>query len=263
MLPFEKLLAKEPIEFKNGIYYFDSHNHGDCFDKEDALEWDNGRLENNWNKQKFLDNPTIRYMLNAIISNSTEIIDLACGPGLGLIPSIKRLTPAFPCTATDANAMVLEHWKNWLDKNQPDSGINFAQFSILDMPFNDNSAPAFTSNIGLSSVRGGQTDYDIAVGEVYRCLVLGGYLYTIESEWMDIPSILQVFKKMNWQPWNIFTEKQTSWHDRFLAAGFEIVWEEISERRYFTADDNELGEASCKLQVPVGVKETAFVLRKK
>ena len=67
---------------------------------------------------------------------------------------------------------------------------------------------------------------------------------------------------MGWQPWNIFTEKQTSWHDRFLAAGFEIISEGISDCRYFTADDNELGEASCRLGIPVGVKETAFILRK-
>lgn len=263
MLSFEKLLSKEPKEIKNGIYYFDSHNHGDCFDKEDALEWDNGRLKSSWKNSKFLDTPVTAKLIDTIIAKQDAIIDLACGPGMGLIPSIKQLAPALPCTATDANAMVLEHWKSWLDINQPSSGIGFAQFSILDMPFHDNSIPAFTSYIGLSSTRGGQADYDAAVKEVYRCLAPGGYLYTIESEWMDIPSILQVFKKMNWQPWNIFTEKQTSWHDRFLAAGFEIVWEEISERRYFTADDNELGEASCKLQIPVGVKETAFVLRKK
>lgn len=262
MLPFEKLLSKEPKEIKNGIYYFDAHNHGDNFDSEDALEWDNGRLESNWNKQKFLDNPTIRNMLNAIVSSGTEIIDLACGPGMGLIPSIKQLAPALPCTATDANAMVLEHWKSWLDKNQPGSGIEFSQFSVLDMPFKDNSVAAFTSNIGLSSVRGGQTDYDTAVNEVFRCLAPGGHLYTIESEWMDIPTILQVFKTMEWQPWNCFTGKQTSWHDRFLAAGFEIISEVISDCRYFTADDNELGEASCKLGIPIGVKETAFVLRK-
>lgn len=116
-------------------------------------------------------------------------------PGMGLIPSIKQLAPALPGTATDANAMILEHWKNWLDKNRPDSGIGFAQFSILDMPFRDNSIPVFTSYIGLSSTRGGQTDYDTAVNEVFRCLAPGGYLYTIESEWTDIPAILQVFEK--------------------------------------------------------------------
>lgn len=189
MLPFIKLLSKEPTEIKNNIYYFDAHNYGDCFNEEDAMEWDSGRLANNWNKHCFLENPVTK-------------------------------------------------------------------------KFQDNSVPAFTSNIGLSSTRGGQADYDTAAKEIFRCLAPGGYLYTIESEWTDIPTILQVFEKMNRQPWNCFTEKQTSWHDRFLAAGFEIISEELSNCRYFTKDDNELGEASCRYGIPVDVKETAFILRK-
>lgn len=260
---FEKKLAKEPLEIRNGIYYFEAHDHGDWFDEADAAEWDNGRLENNWKKRKFFENPTTKKLIETIISNGKEIIDLACGPGMGLIPSIKQSDPAFHCTATDANAMVLEHWKRYLDWNFMTHGVGFAQFSVLDMPFKDNSVPSFSSNIGLSSVRGGQEDYDKAVKEVYRCLMPGGYLYAIESEWLDIPAILQVFEKWGQKPWNCFTEAQMSWHDRFLAAGFEIVTEEEVQHRIFTAEDNELGEASVRLGIPVGTKETAFVLKKR
>ncbi len=263
MLLFEKKLAKEPVDFKEGIYYFDAHDHGDCFDENDTEEWDNGRLESNWNNRKFLENPTTKKLIETIIKNDKEIIDLACGPGMGLIPAVKQMDPNFHCTATDANAMLLEHWKQYLDWNYFTYGIGFAQFSVLDMPFLNDSVPAFSSNIGLSSVRGGADDYDKAVKEVYHCLEPGGYLYAIESEWLDIPAILQVFGKAGKTPWNCFTEKQTSWHDRFLAAGFEIVSEEEVQCHYFTAEDNELGEASCKFGIPVGTKETAFVLRKK
>ncbi len=263
MLIFEKKLAKEPTDIKDGIYYFDAHDHGDYFDESDAAEWDNGRLKNNWNKRKFLENPTTKNLIETIVANGKEVIDLACGPGMGLIPSVKQLDPAFHCTATDANAMVLEHWKQYLDRNHFGYGIGFAQFSVLDMPFKDSSVPAFSSNIGLSSVRGGASDYDTAVKEVYRCLEPGGYLYAIESEWMDIPAILQVFEKWGQESWTCFTEAQMSWHDRFAAAGFEIVSEEVVQHRIFTAEDNELGEMSVKFEIPVGTKETAFVLRKK
>ncbi len=263
MLMFEKKLVKEPLDIKNGIYYFDAHNDGDWYGEEDAAEWDNGRLESNWKKQKFLENPTTKKLIDTIIANGKEVIDLACGPGMGLIPSVKQLDPAFYCTATDASGMVLTHWKQYLDRNHLGYGIGFAQCSVLDMPFKDGSVPAFSSNIGLSSVRGGQEEYDNAVKEVYRCLAPGGYLYAIESEWMDIPAILQVFEKMGQEPWNCFIEAQRSWHDRFVAAGFEIVSEELVEHHYFTAEDNDLGEASVKFGIPVGTKETAFVLRKK
>jgi len=263
MLIFEKKLAKEPVDIKDGIYYFDAHDHGDWFGEEDAAEWDNGRLESNWKKQMFLENPTTKKLIETIVANGKEVIDLACGPGMGLIPSVKQLDSAFQCTATDANAMVLTHWKKYLDWTCMTHGVGFAQFSVLDMPFKDNSVPSFSSNIGLSSVRGGQEDYDAAVKEVYRCLEEGGYLYAIESEWLDIPEILRVFEKWGREPWTCFTEEQTSWHDRFLAAGFEIVSEEVVQNRIFTAEDNELGEVSVKFGIPVGTKETAFVLRKK
>ena len=260
---FEKKLAKEPVEIKDGIYYFDAHNHGDCFDEDDAAEWDNGRLESNWKKGQFFENPATKKLIKTIIANGKEVIDLACGPGMGLIPSVKHLDPAFHCTATDASGMVLTHWKKYLDFHCMTHGVGFAQFSVLDMPFRDNSVPGFCSYIGLSSVRGGQEDYDKAVKEVYRCLVPDGYFYAIESEWMDIPAILQVFEKWGQKPWTCFAEEQISWYDRFLQAGFEIVSEEEVRHRIFSAEDNELGEASVRFGIPVGTKETAFVLRKK
>ena len=263
MFIFEKKLAEEPLDIKDGIYYFDSHNHGDFFDEDDAAEWDNGRLENNWKKQKFLKNPTMEKLVETIVVNGKEVIDLACGPGMGLIPAVKQLDPAFHCTATDASGMVLEHWKKYLDWNFMTHGVGFAQFSVLDMPFKDGSVPSFSSYIGLSSTRDGEAGYDAALKEVYRCLEHGGYLYAVESEWMDIPAILRVFEQWGREPWTCFTEERMSWHDRFVATGFEIVSEEEVQRRIFTAEDNELGEASVKFGIPVGTKETAFVVRKR
>ena len=260
---FEKKLLKEPLDIKDGIYYFDAHDHGDYFDEEDAAEWDNGRLASNWKKQKFFENTTTKKLIETIVADGKEIIDLACGPGMGLIPSVKQLDPAFHCTATDASAMVLTYWMKYLDWNFMTHGVGFARFSVLDMPFKDGSVPAFSSYIGLSSTRGGEAGYDAAVKEVYRCLMPGGYLYAIESEWMDIPAILQVFELWGQEPWTCFTEERMSWHDRFVAAGFEIVSEEVVQNRIFTEKDNELGEMSVKFEIPVGTKETAFVLRKK
>lgn len=260
---FAKKLAKEPENIRDGIYYFDARNHGDCFGEDDVAEWDNGRLETNWKKQKFLEHPVTRNLIETIITNGKEVIDLACGPGMGLIPSVKQLAPTFQCMATDASAIVLEHWKQYLDNHCMNHGVGFAVISVLDMPFQDNSVPSFSSNIGLSSTRNGEAGYDMAVKEVYRCLEPGGYLYAIESEWIDIPAILQVFEKWGREPWTCFTEEGLSWHDRFLSAGFEIVSEQEIGYKIFTAEDNELGEASAKCGIPVGTKETAFVLRKK
>lgn len=259
---FEKMLARQPEKIESGIFYFDAHNHGDFFDESDTAMWDGGRLESNWNNKCWLTNPVARKLVEAIVSGERPVVDIACGPGMGLLPSVKQLDPVFSCVATDANAMVLEHWKRYLDRNHPNYRIGFAQFSVMDMPFMNHSVPAFSGNLGLSSTRNGAEGYDTAVKEVYRCLKPGGYFYTIENEWLDVPAILQVFEKNGMAAWNIFNEEQISWHDRFLQAGFEIVSEKEVQKKYLTEDDNELGEASCKLGIPVGTKQTAFILRK-
>ena len=75
MALFEKLFSQEPERIKNGIYYFDSHNHGDNFDNADAWEWDNGRLESNWKKQKLLNNPvTGTYLKQSLPTKRNSLI---------------------------------------------------------------------------------------------------------------------------------------------------------------------------------------------
>ncbi len=71
------------------------------------------------------------------------------------------------------------------------------------------------------------------------------------------------FDKMGLQPWDDFREKQISWHDKFINNGFEIVYERPFEYRSLRADDNELGEAAVKFGVDIGMKFTAFIVRKK
>lgn len=259
---FKQLFIKAPQKEENGIYYFGNENDGDCFDNSDFDSWQKGIFYQNWRKKIFLDNHSFRHLSDEIIRNN-YVIDLACGPGMGFIPSIKQLNPMFPCMATDANPFVLIEWKRYLDSSEKYDKLGFAQFSNFSIPIKSNAVQAYSSFIGISSTRNGENGYATALSEIQRTLVKNGLLYAIESEWADVSAVLNLFERMNQQPWAIFGEKQISWHDRFIENGFDIVYEEPFEYRSLKAEDNELGVAADKFGVDIGMKFTAYIVRKR
>ena len=228
---FKQIFKTAPSKEDNGIYYFGDENDGDCFDKSDAVSWQNEIFSRNWKKRELLDNNASRHLLDEIIAYNEYIVDLACGPGMGFIPSIKQTAPEFRCLATDANSLVLSEWKRYLQNNEKFDNIDFAQFSAFNLPFKNNAVQAYSSFIGLSSTRNGNCGIDLALSEIYRTLIDGGLYYAIENEWSNVPAILELFDKIGREPWSVFLEKQTSWHDRFVNNGFEVIYEEKFEHR--------------------------------
>ncbi len=253
---------REPFKEEYGIPCFGNEGDGDCFDRADFDKMANESFRNRLKNVKFLENTASKHLLDEIVSGEQYVIDLACGPGMGLIPSVKQLKPGFPCMATDANLTLLKEWKAYLENNSEMINVGFAQFSLLDIPIKNDSVKAYSGFIGISSTRNGSSGYDKALSEIYRTLAPGGKIYTIETEWTDIPVILDVFNKMDKKPWPIFLEKQKSWHDRFIDNGFEIEYEEIFEYHHLTEEDNELGAAAKKLESEIGQKITAFIVSK-
>lgn len=260
---FKRLFKSTPSKKDNGIYCFGNENDGDCFDKGDIANRWNGIFSRNWRKREFLENSASRHLIEEIIANNEYIVDLACGPGMGFIPSIKQVAPNFRCLATDANPFVLSGWKRYLKNNEKIGNIDFAQFSAFNMPFKNNAIRAYCGFIGLSSTRGGNSGYNLALSEIYRTLVDGGMLYAIENEWNDVPAVLDLFRKLNKQPWEIFREEQILWHDRFVNSGFEVLYEEKFMYRTLRADDNELGEAAARHGVDIGLDYTAYIVGKR
>ena len=259
---FETLFQQQPIINEQKIYCFSPADTGDYFDVEDVAGWRTGRLEQNWHNTAFLENPTSRHLIEKLISHHPYAIDLACGPGMGLIPSIKQMVPDFPCLATDANPLVLQEWAYYLKSSSIECPPKLAQFSVQQLPFHNDSVEAFSSFIGLSSTRQGNVGYEQAISELHRTLKKGGCFYTIENEWTNIPVILDLFSRIGQEPWNCFLEPQISWHDRFIDNGFEILYEGPYLFRKLSENDNELGKAATKLGVTIGLQFTAFIVRK-
>ena len=257
---FFRFFEKEYSDNK-GIYCFGRQSEGDCFDAHDIELWKSGGFARNWESTSFLNNAASRHLVDCIVEREPYMIDLACGPGLGLVPSVKMIDPRFPCLATDANYDVLNEWKHFLNDQSIDS-LDFAQFSLFDIPIKSGAVKAYSSFLGISSTRYGESGYTDALSEIRRTLSNGGCLYTIEGEYSDIPKVLGLFEKSGMIPWSCFLGEQMTWHDRFKKNGFEIVYEEPFESRTIKEDDNELGEAAVKYGVEVEMVFTAFIVKK-
>ena len=88
----ENLLEKQPSSIEDDIYIFGNIEDGDCFDDSDVEIWKSGCFEKNWNNNYFLENEVSRDLLNKIIREGQFVVDLASGPGMGLIPSSSSCT---------------------------------------------------------------------------------------------------------------------------------------------------------------------------
>lgn len=259
---FSDIWNKQPNICESGLCFFGGENDGDFFCEEDAINWQGCQFEQNYYTDKLLNNVASRKLIDEIVDKKEPYIDFACGPGMGLIPSIKKISSEIPCLATDANPILIKEWRKWLSDKNIQSRIELAQFSLFDIPIEDCSVKSCGGFLSISSTRSGNNGYNEALSEIYRTLAPGGRLYVIESEWLDLPSILKVFEESGIQPWNCFLEEQMTWHERFIDHDFAILSEERYLNRRLNREDNELGGLAEMLGVQIEMQWTAFILEK-
>ena len=262
--PFCDWFSRPPVRCHDGVYYYDSDRDADCFDESDAAYWRDGRMRRSFHNEGFLKNPASRRLVDHIIQQGSPVVEIACGPGLGLTPSVKKLAPDHVCLVTDASSLVIGEWKRYLEGNETVRKLDFAQFSLMDIPFYNDSVPAYSGYIGLSSTRNGESGHERALREIHRTLMENGFFYTVEA-WMDTEAMLRVFRETGKTPWSGLdsARRAPTWRERFLNTGFAIISEEMFESRTLTSDDNELGEDAERLGMEIGVYSKAYILQKK
>ena len=262
---FNEIYNQQPTNITEGIPCFGNEDDGDFFSEEELSLWDSNFFYHKLSDKKFIENPVTNHLLSEL-SKEKNIIDLASGPGMGLISSIFQINPNILCMVTDANLSLLKKWKTFLADNTDYNKTSFAQFSLMDIPFQSNSVATYSSFIGLSSTRNGQSGYNRVTSEVFRTLKSGGKLFTVEVDWANIPLIIDLFHKINQKPWNIFTEAidagNLSWEKRLKNAGFTILYQDLFEYRKLKESDNELGRAAKKYGYDIGMNFTAFIAQK-
>ena len=260
---FRGLLAESPARESEGIAFFGGEEDGDFFDAEDIRRWEKGGLKANWEKKTLGENAAGRKLLRKILQKGDPVIDLASGPGLGLLPEILRASPELPCLALDACPEVLLAWSRMFRENGMKNAPDLAEASLFRLPFLDGSVPAYTSFIGISSTRNGEEGCATALGEIRRTLREDGAVYAVENEYENLPGILRLFEKAGEEPWDVFREYRGPWRKRFEKAGFRVESEESFLRRRLRESDNELGRMAKACGEEVFLRFTAFCLRKR
>lgn len=260
---FKSIFSEIPVTIKNGIPYFGSEFEGDQFTDDDvaswtaggrfATRWANKGTENEYRNKVYLD------LCRRAANLNLPVMEIACGPGLGLLPDIYAINPAIQALATDACPAIVEKWSDFLNQYAPAASIEFASFNAAKMPVHSDSIDVITSNIGFSSLRYAGADNMHGIEEAYRVLKPGGVIFAIENEFEDMNIIQRVFDLWGRENW--FKDNKLTWSERFKKAGFIIEQEKISLRR-IEKDDWELGEAAASFGLEIAMIFKAFVLRK-
>lgn len=246
----------------SGIPIFDSDNVGDQFDSDDIDNWTNQNVflerwsntTSPWNDK----NQIYISLCEKAARLDLPIIDIASGPGLGLIPDMLKINPSLPCLATDACSAVVKEWYKFFKANNICENISFASFDATHIPIKNNTVEVITSHIGFSSIRINKTE---GIHEANRILKKGGYIFAIENEWKDMNAIREVFNMWGQPCW--FNDEEPSWVEKFEKANFNIIDAQLQESRSLTPNDNDLGKAAQRYGIEIGLDFTAYVLKKK
>jgi ubiquinone/menaquinone biosynthesis C-methylase UbiE len=255
------ILKSSDHEWKvvQGIPIFDSDYAGDPFSKDEIDRWyDEGIFQSNWTKKQ-------RYVSEIgeeVARLGLPVLDIATGPGLGLLPSVLTKNPEIITLATDACSHIVTTWQRFMQSQSLDLDLSFAAFDARYMPLRNSCIDVITSFCGFSSVRYGgflDSNRNIAVREAFRILKNNGHVFTIESRYADISALKAVFDKWGKEYW-AFDEQP--WGERFMEAGFTIRDENPFERRKLRRDDNDLGEAADNAEIDIFIEQKAFHLQK-
>ena len=261
--PFDKIFSKEPLAIKNGIPYYGSEREGDQFNEDDVATWTKGgRFASRWNSKGQANeycNEIYSELCRRAAALDLPIIDIASGPGLGLIPDVFVFNPRIKMLAADACPVLIEKWSEYLKENAPEANMQFVCLNIADMPIASDSVDIITSNIGFSSLRCAGDDQMQGLHEVYRVLKPGGYVFAIENEHEDKAVIQKVFDL--WGKENWFRNNKLTWRERFEQTGFIVEQEQFHLRR-IENNDWELGEVAASFGLEIAVVFKAYILRK-
>ena len=264
---FSGLFSRQPVKVVRGDYYYNTDPDGDPFDECDSRRWLSNQFKDNWmyKQSEGVLHTAVYNEIRKLFSNvSAPFLEIACGPGMGLAPIILGSNPSLRCLATDACSLLIESWREYIDKNLCDYNINLAQFSVTDIPLVDGAFENVTSFIGISSTRAGEKGQLKALSEIHRILKDGGRFVTVENDgWTDIDAVKKVYASWETPRWKPYDEEVgETWKEKFMKCGFEV---ESCDKSYYYKwgkDDNEFGEQAERVGIEIGTTTTLYVLRK-
>jgi Methylase involved in ubiquinone/menaquinone biosynthesis len=257
-----EIFNRQPEEIVGGDYFFRvpwyEEIHATLYDK---LNHDAQReLNSSWENRAAilgLDMSFFADAINKIATDDKPFMDIASSDSMGFAPFIIKSNPDKPCLITDINTEIMKSLRSYINTHDEISkcNITIASFDNLDMPIKDNSLDYITSIGGIASsfemsdenrkLRLFQQSVgtEKAISEVFRVLKPGGYFVTLEMN-MECDYDLQKLCHDSYEIDKLFGVysygevqavlellREEPWHDKFVAAGFEIEVEKISYER--------------------------------
>jgi len=251
-------------EVRNGTPFFGSEREGDQFSDEDIASWtEGGHFARVWREsgsRSDFYNDAHHFLTDEVAALNLPVMEIACGPNMGLIPHIVAKNKNIPCLATDACPQIITCWQAFLAENPVDADISFASFNAANMPIRSDSVDVITSSIGFGSMRYSGDDCELGLAEAFRVLKRGGHVFALEYEREDRALVDRAFELWGKQNW--FSGDKLNWRERFLKAGFVVEYEKFHARRALRADDNELGEAAVRFGIEINLVSSAYKLIK-
>ena len=172
------------------------------------------------------------------------ILEVASGPGGGFMPWTVLLNGNTRILAFDRSRMILEDWKELLDRSGVGDRVTFAVFDARSMPLRDGSIDTISSLLGIGNVEG----WADVIAEIARVLKPGGRVYSQElifneEDWARLP---EAFRAQVEQGLPTITVGMAP---LFTNAGLQVI-ESLIESEYFAdPEDSGIAKYANKLGV--------------
>ena len=256
------VFTRQPEEITDGVWDYHAARDGDWFGDEDERAWlEGGRLASGWNRafgQGESAWPSAEDFAPAMADGPRRMLDICCGPGMGLVPRVLARYPFVSSLAMDASPRLVYALRRALDEPLRRYDLSLASFSAFDMPLRDKSFDAVTSCLGIGSTRSGTDGQRRALREVHRVLRDDGWFITVENSF-DREAARRVFERWGQPPWAL---DEVPFETLCAECGFAQAARPEVRTRCLTREDNELGEQAEKFGIRIAVTSTLYMLRK-
>lgn len=212
----------------------------------------------NWERRsRSLTDSSVGILLQAAIASGPLRVEIAAGPGGGLMPGLLTIDPSASMLVSDLEYTIVAEWRRFLRERMLGMNLSFACFDARSIPLKDASTDCFCSVAGLTSI----PNHRLAVEETFRVLRPGGLL--IMQELQVMKNSIRRLQGEQWdQIWHALPGVSGSWAGLLKSVGYFVCRNETVERRFLRPHEWGLAAAAAKDGVRMGVETHNLVARK-